>query len=141
MMTTQRPDPVTVRAPMREVEARLGIDPIDRLLAERSRLVDQVAVLRARYGGWGTFDHLRKIELARIAGLVRAQAVRDKMPKMTAAEIDDAAHSHPDYRDFITVATTERAEWAKVEAKIEGIDATIQRANAVVRFMTSEARL
>lgn len=134
-------DHIVARSPMRRTEEQLGVRPIEELLAERDRLVEQVATLRARYGGWGTFDHLRKIELARIAGLIRAQAVRDKLPKMTAAEIDDGAHSHPDYRDFITTATVERAEWAKLESRIEAIDATIQRANAVIRFMTSEARL
>ncbi len=137
-------DGIIARAPMRLVEERLGVEPVDALLAEREALVGRVATLRARYGGWGTFDHLRKIELARLAGLIRAQAVRDKVGgtgKMTAAEIDDQAHSHPDYRDFITNATVERAEWGKLEAKIEAIDATIQRANAVVRYLTSEARL
>lgn len=134
-------DSLTVRSPMRNVETRIGVQPIDELLAQRDRLVERGATLRSRYGAFGTFDHLRKIELARLAGLTRAQAMRDKLPKMTAAEIDDAAHSHPDYRDFITQATVERAEWAKVEAQIENIDATIQRANAMIRFMTSEARL
>lgn len=138
------PDSLTVRAPMRHVETRLGVEPIEELLARRDGLVERVAALRSRYGSFGTFDHLRKIELARIAGMIRAQAVRDKIGgtgKMTAAEIDDAAHSHPDYMDFITMSTTERAEWAKVESLIENIDATIQRANAVIRFQTSEARL
>jgi hypothetical protein len=70
--------------------------------------------------------------------------LRDKVGgsgKLTAAEVDDAAHSHPDYIDFITKATVERAEWAKVESQIEAIDATIQRSNAVIRYLTSEARL
>lgn len=125
---------------MRDTEEQLGIQPIDEMLANRAKLVDQVADLRARFGSFGTFDHLRKIELSRIAGLVRAQAVRDKV-KMTAAEVEDATHSHPDYRDFITAATARRAEWVKVESQIEAIDATIQRANAIVRYITSEARL
>jgi len=136
-----QPDTITVRGPMRLNEERIGVRPIEELLAERDVCVEQVATLRARYGGWGTFDHLRKIELARLTGLIRAQSLRDKLPKSTVAETDDAAHSHPDYRDFITTATLERAQWSKLEAKIENIDATIQRANAMIRFMTSEARL
>ena len=125
---------------MRDTEERLGVQPIDEMLAQRTALVERVADLRARFGAFGTFDHLRKIELARIAGLVRAQTVRDKV-KMTAAEVEDATHSHPDYRDVITAATAQRAEWVKVEAQIEAIDATIQRANAIVRYITSEVRL
>jgi hypothetical protein len=127
-------------SPMAEAEARLGIQPIDELLDQRRHLVDKVADLRAQYGSFGTFDHLRKIELARIAGLIRAQAVRDHM-KMTAAEVDDATHDHPDYRDLITRATRERAQWVRLEAEIEAIDATINRGQAVARFAAAEARL
>ncbi len=133
-------DIITARSPMRAIEERIGIESVDVLLAQRAALVEKGADLRARYGPFGTFDHLRKIELARLAGLVRAQATRDGV-KVTAAEVDDNAHSHPDYREFIAAATNQRAEWSRVEAKIEAIDATIQRANAIVRYLTSEARL
>ena len=133
-------DQVLARSPMRDTEVRLGVQPVEEALAERAVLVERVADLRARFGSFGTFDHLRKIELARLAGLVRAQAVRDKV-KMTAAEVEDATHSHPDYRDFITAATARRAEWVKVESQIEAIDAAIQRSNAIIRYVTSEARL
>ena len=103
-------------------------------------LVDKVSDFKARYGPFGTFDHLRKIELSRIAVLIRSQAMRDKV-KMNNDEVEELAHSPPDYRDFTTLATIQRAEYFKAEAKIEAIDATIQRANAIIRYLTSEARL
>ncbi len=126
--------------PMATTERRLGLRPVEELLAERAALTQRIADYRARFGAFGTFDHLRKVELARIAGLVRAQALRDKI-KMTAAEVDDAAHSHPDYRDFIAEATTQRAEWVKLEHEIEAIDWTIRRGQTIASFLTSEARL
>ena len=43
--------------------------------------------------------------------------------------------------DLVTLATEQRAEWVKLEAKAEAIDATVQRANAIIRCLTSEARL
>ncbi len=126
---------------MRVTEEAIGVDPIDGLLAKRQALVEKIATLRSRYGSFGTFDHERKMELARLAALVRVQSMRDKAPKMTVAEVDDAAHNHPDYRDFVTQATRDRADLFKLEAQIEAIDATIQRANAIIRYRTSEARL
>ncbi len=134
------PDHLHVYDPMAVTERRLGLRPVEELLAERAALTQRMADYRARFGAFGTFDHLRKIELARIAGLIRAQALRDKV-KMTAAEVDDAAHSHPDYRDFITEATTQRAEWVKLEAGLEEIDWTIRRGQTIASFLSSEARL
>lgn len=134
-------DRIVARVPMRVTEEAIGVDPIDSLLHRRGSLVERVATLRSRYGSFGTFDHERKMELARLAALVRVQALRDKLPKLTVAEVDDAAHSHPDYREFITQATKDRADLYRVEAQIDAIDATIQRANAIIRYRTSEARL
>lgn len=127
-------------SPMGDAENRLGIEPVELLLAERRDYIDQVADLRAKYGPFGTFDHLRKIELARLAGLVRAQMKRDGV-KVTESELDQIAHGHPDYMEFITTATMDRARWIKLEAKINDIDTVITRGQAVARFVTAEARL
>lgn len=131
---------LTARTPMGDMESKMGVQPIEELLAERDHLVNQVADLRARFGAFGTYNDLRKIELARIAGLIRAQALRDER-KMTGAEVEDATHAHPDYVDFVTTATVERARWVKFEAAIEGIDFTINRGQAIARFATAEAHL
>lgn len=134
-------DPIVARSPMRLTEERLGVVPIDSLLAQRTELVGEIADLKAVYGAWGTFEHIRKMELARLSGLVRATSLRDKEGKITQGEIDNRAHDHPDYRDLITQATKDRAMLYKLESKIEGIDQTIQRANAVIRYTTSEMKL
>lgn len=126
--------------PMAATERRLGLEPVEELLAKRSALTQRIADLRARFSSFGTFDHLRKIELARIAGLIRAQAVRDKIKK-AAGEIDDEAHAHSDYRDFITEATVQRAEWVKLEHEIEKIDWIIRRGQTIASFLAAEARL
>lgn len=118
---------------MTEAEERLGIAPLEGLLDERRHLLNKVATLRAKYGGYGsTFEHLRKVELARLNGLIRAQALRDKR-KVTESQLDAEAHAHPDYVEFVTMATVQRAEWVKLEAQIEEIDFIIQRGQALAR--------
>ena len=127
---------------MAEIEARASVQPIDELLDERDILIRQVAPLRAVYGSFGTWEAQRKMMLARLKGQVRAEAMRGTTArKLTNDQIDDEAHDHPEYMDFITTATKQRAIWIVLEAKIEAIDFRIQRGQAVVRFASAEARL
>ena len=127
-------------ARMADLEARLGIEPIDKLLAERDGLVEQSATLYARHGAWGTWEHERKSKLAVIAALLRAQALRDNV-KVTEASLVEAAHASSEYMVFVTEATVDRAELYRLESEIQNIDATIQRANMIGRYLASEARL
>ena len=127
---------------MSEIESRAGVQPIDELLDERDTLVQKVANLRAVYGSFGTWEAQRKMMLARLKGQVRAESLRGTTArKLTNDQIDDEAHDHPEYMDFITTATKERATWIVLESKIEAIDFRIQRGQAVVRFASAEARL
>ena len=139
-------DHIVVRSRMAEVEEAIGIPPVEELLAERQQLVERVAELRARHGAFGTFDALRKSKLATIKMLIRAQAQRDGRKAdngkpLTNDQIEDEAHAHPDYTEFVIQATRERADLTKAEGLIANIDATIQRANAIARYATAEARL
>jgi hypothetical protein len=123
-----------------EVEAEMGLRPIEELLARRAQLIRDVADLRARYGSFGTFDHLRKIELSRLCGLIRAQAT-EAGDRISNDVVDERAHAHPDYIDFIATATKERAEWAVLEGKVEAIEWYIRRGQSVASYLTAEARL
>lgn len=123
-----------------EMEQKMGLPPIEVLLADRDELVKQVAPLRAKHGPFGTYNDLRKIELATIAAALRARALADER-KMTEAAIDEAAHSDGRYIEFVTTATSEKAEWAILENRIEGINDTILRANAIARYLAAEAHL
>ena len=133
-------DRITLRSPMADVEDRLGVRPIAEMLALRQEATEDLALLRARHGSFGTFDHERKTLLATLRMKARAIATRDKL-KVTEAYLDDSAHSAPEYYDLITTATQERSQLTLLEAKVEAVDAEIQRANAITRYLTSEARL
>ena len=124
----------TMDNPMTALEVRFGLQPIGDLLEERGTLIDRVAMLRAKYGAFGTWDHERKIRLAAIKGRIRAQ-MQAAGAKVTNDHLDDLAHADPDYTDFVITATLERADWVRLEAQVDAIDAKINRGQAVARLI------
>lgn len=126
--------------PQGEIEARCGLVPVEELLQERDELIAQVARLRARHGTFGSWDAERKIALATAAALVRAQSALENK-RITESAIDESAHVHPTYVDFITQSVSEKADWVILEAKIDGIDFTIRRGDVVGRYLTQEVAL
>ena len=122
------------------LEARAGVEALDELLAERARLVGEVADLRARYGPGGTYNDLRRVELARLAALIRAQALKDSI-KLTESAVDDMTHARPEYIRFVTEATEQRAEWSILEDRIQSVQDRIFRGQALLRFASAELHL
>lgn len=125
---------------MSEVENRLGLQPLEELHAERDILVRRVADLRARHGAFGTWPDIRRVQLATIAQLIRAQALRDGV-KLTGAEVDDAAHADSRYIELVKQATKDRAELTILEHQIQNIEETVMRQQAIARFLANEVRL
>lgn len=136
----QRPDPIVAEDRRAHLEARVGLKPLEELLAERAELVESVAQLRARHGPFGTWDDIRKTELATIAQSLRAKAVRDNV-KLTEAAITDAAHADGRYIECITQATRERAQLTVAENQIQSINDRILRDQALARFAAAELYL
>jgi 5-formaminoimidazole-4-carboxamide-1-beta-D-ribofuranosyl 5'-monophosphate synthetase len=137
----QQPDAVTAFVtPFGEIQVRMGLPPIEGLLAERDELVSKVARLRARHGSFGLFDAERKIELAKAAAIIRAKGTLGEK-KLTEAAIEEGAYMHPSYVDFVTAALSEKADWIVLENRIQSIEDTIMRGNVVGRFLASEAML
>lgn len=120
-----------------ELELRAGIEPLERLLNERRGFVNQVADLRAKYGSFGTFEHLRKIELSRIKGRIRLEAMRDK-EKLNNDQVDERAHGDADYVEFVIEASRARSQYFRLEAEIESIDFRINRGQSLARFAAAE---
>lgn len=126
-------------SPMGEIERKMGIEPIENLLDERRRLVDQVAELRAKHGPWGAWDALRKVQLAQAKMKLRL-SYRDAKVKASNDAIDDEAHADDEYVDFVRLTLTERTKWVKLEERITAIDFQINRAQMVGRYLTSEPK-
>ena len=123
-----------------ELESRVGITPLEELLAKRAALVGEAAPLRAKYGPGGTWDALRKATVSTIAMKLRAQATL-KGDKVTEAALDQAAHADEAYGALITRATEERAALMILDDQIQAIQDEIQRGNVLGRFAAAELHL
>lgn len=124
---------------MSELEAGLGIEPVDVIIQRHRRLREKHAELWGKYGPGGVADHLRKSELARLKELLRAKAAQAGT-KVTEASLDDAAHDHPDYRDFLAMMLADRATLFETEAKLKEIEWTFQRSQSLIRNASFEPR-
>ena len=132
---------VPPRTPMQDIQDRLGIPSVESLLAERQDIVTEMADLWARWGPGGTGDDLRKAELSRLKGLIRAQAARDGRKRLTNGQIDDEAHEHPDYLTWLTTATRDRATYYRLENRRSGIEHVINRGQMIGRYLSAETYL
>jgi hypothetical protein len=122
-----------------DIELRAGVDPLEGLLAERARLVGRVSQLRPLFGKTDGWDLQRGIELARIKGLIRAHATQQK-EQITVAQIEAEAHAHPQYVAFVTRGLKMMEEWVQVEERLKTIEMTINRDQALLRYVASEPR-
>lgn len=129
--------PLTV---MGDTELRMGIEPLELLLAARAELVKEIAPLRALHGPFGSWQDLRKIELSRIAVGIRAQAAADGK-KITEAGVDELAHSDERYISFLTQGVKDKTRYFEIEDRIAGIADQINRGQSISRYLAAEVML
>ena len=126
-----------VTDPMSERELGYGVRPLEDIHAEWETLTAKLAPMWALYGPGGTTDHLRKNELARIDGLVRANAVAENKT-MTEPKVDAACRNHPQYIEFVAKMTTERAEFYKLQNQLTALDWQVNRGQALLKLSSRE---
>ena len=124
---------------MRDIEARIGIEPLDELLDLRGKLVAQAASLYALYGPFGTAEHRRKVSLA-MAELQVRRDLTDSGEKATEGKVDAMARTHPTYLGFLDGMEAGRAEWLVTETRIQSITDRISRGNALTRYAATEPK-
>lgn len=122
-----------------DAEDRAGVEPIDKLLAERDTLVASLAPLWAEYGPGGTGEHALSAERCRIAENLRAIAASEER-KVTEASLEQASRAHKVYLDFMAKQTTERATFFKLQERLRAIDFRLNRGQAILRAYASEVR-
>jgi len=133
---TFRSEPARTALP---IEDRIGIDPIDALIAERDSLVRRGAPLYAVYGPHGTAEHRRKVALATAELQVRAD-IAASGEKATEGKVDAMARVHPTYTTYLDLMELGRAEWLITETKIQAITDKIQRGNHLTRYAATEPK-
>ena len=128
-----------MNAGLRDIENRIGIGHVDEHAARYLNLSKEAAPLRAKYGPGGTFDAQRKADLSAIRMLLRARYA-DKDEKVSEARLDEEAHCHRGYVEFIGNATTERARLAELDAELETLQWLVNREQGLIRYTTNEPR-
>jgi len=131
---------VTPRTPMADVEDRIGIPPLEGLLAERDDMVREAAPLWAKYGPGEVWSHHRKSILSTLELEWRAR-LEGAGKKVTDASASAAAHADPRYTDELVRALEERAKLFALQNRIDNIGHLIMRGNVLASFAKSEARL
>lgn len=130
--------------PMADTEARMGIQPVEELLAQRALLVRKAARLAAVYGPFGVWEARRKELLAlctlkiRDAELDRPEGERRRL---TDKLLDAEAHAHPEYQAFLSRSVEEKASWLVLEDEIQGLNELVNRGQSVARYVTAELSL
>lgn len=128
--------------PMSDTEARMGIQPVAELHAERALLTKKAARLSALYGGFGIWDARRKEMLALCTLKIRdAELDKESPRRLTDKMLDAEAHAHPEYTAFLSRSVEEKAAWLVMEDDINSITERINRGQSVARYLTAELSL
>lgn len=124
----------------RDLEARVGVDHIDELQAERRAIVAQLAPLRAQYGPGGTFDARRKAFRSAVANEIalRVTAERGKAP--SEAELERLAAGDERVLRWMDAAETDMATYHLLENALAEKTELIRRDDALVRYATFEPK-
>lgn len=73
---------------------------------------DDFGTLAAWYSGFAFCEHYRKVTLAQCRESIRAAAALSGK-KYSEARLDDAAHTHPAYLDFLARHLQGRVKWER----------------------------
>lgn len=73
---------------------------------------DDFATLAAWYSGFAFCEHYRKVVLAQCREATRG-AVALAGQKFTEAKLDDMAHTHPNYLDYLAHHLQGRVKWER----------------------------
>lgn len=136
------------------IKAQIGMDPAV-AIEERKKAAYRYAELKEklaeywaiyRGGTASPYDQKRKSLLARLSQEVRYERT-GKGEKVKEAELEEYAHAHPEYAEFLEKAKTAftamfklEAELAKAEADIAEWDRLLDLSRAMIHFNTAEMR-
>lgn len=118
-------------------ERLLGLLPVDDIVEAYMVATSAYAPLRAKHGTNGTFEHDRKALLANLRVGIRRHAQTPAMrvqKALTDAAIDDLAHAHPEYQQFLTDSRSEKQQMAELEGTMASLTMLANRHNLLLRL-------
>ena len=119
-------------------ERLLGITPMDDALSAYLAAADEVAPLKASHGTNGTFEHDRKALLAALRIGLRRSALSDPrlraIGRLTDSAVDDLAHGHPDYAQFLGRSKAEKTRMVELDAAMTAVGMLTNRHNLLLRL-------
>ena len=117
---------------LERIKAQIGMDP-EVAIRERKKAAMAYAAIKEQLAGYwaiyrgGTaspYDQKRKSTLAALAQ-ERREEMRAKDVKVKEAELEEYAHAHPDYQEYLEKAKTAFTAMFKLEAELYRADADI----------------
>lgn len=130
-------DPMTSAATPDDLDE---IEPLAKLHAEMDARKRRYAILWARYGPGGIWEHDRKAFLAALSQKAR-QVLLEKGTKFTEAMIDEAARASAAYVEELAIAKEEREEFEQLDIELEQIRHRIRRGDSIQYLASRSARL
>ena len=107
-------------------------DAHDALIQEYATVGARYRELWAKYGAGCMLDNKRKAYLSTLAAKIRVLAA-EKGTKVTESFIEEAAHAHPDYAEWITEQELGRLAFQQCELDLDMVREKIRRLDAVTR--------
>lgn len=130
-------DPVT----RRDLEARIGVDAIEVLQADRRAYVEEAAPLRARFGPGGTWDAQRKAFRSAVANELATSLTAARAGKKPAEdEIERLAAADERVQRWLDAAEADMARYYLLDNRITELTEMINRDQALIRYVTSEPK-
>lgn len=120
-------------------ELAFGARPMQEIADEWHTLADRMAPLWAKYGPNGTAKAEQDAEEARLDGMLRAMWASEER-KTTEPQIKAAIAAHPDIKGIVARQTVERAEFYKMEKRMEMLQMWCNRGQAMLKLAANEPR-
>lgn len=96
-------------------------EEIEAVFQELSESNETWAGGAALYGAGGTWDATRKARLSLHAAEIR-DGYQERGEKITESRVDELAHAHPDYNEWLNRSTIDRAKWLTLDAERRMLD-------------------
>lgn len=127
--------------PREESEAKMGVESVEALNAERAHLVQQNAKRRALYGSSATWKFHRDRLEALIALDKRRDLAADGTVKITDKLVAECVLVDPRMKQFMEAAEDEMVAYHIAEDAIAAINDRRQRDTEIARYAAGELRL